>query len=149
MDKIALKEALDFTVKQKNHFIAFEHLLLEVASLEGETARLRKERQDLNQELAELHTSVDAKHVELQETIDSMTRTAEAQTAKAQAALGKLKRHCDDQMIEVREKYVRDKDRMAREIGDLEGQRAQLVKAIKKLEAQQVHLKDRAVGASA
>ena len=64
-------------------------------------------------------------------------------------SLARVQRHCDEQMKTVREKYVRDKENMAREVGDLEGQRAQLVKAIKKLESQQVQLKDRATGASA
>jgi hypothetical protein len=48
-------------------------------------------------------------------------------------------------MVQIREKYVRDKEKMAREIGDLEAQRAQLVLAVRKLEEQQVTLKDRAV----
>jgi hypothetical protein len=137
MSKIDLNTALDIAVRLKNHYRAFEHLeqmLLVASNIEGETARLRKEQTDLTQKLADLHTRVDEKQIELQETIDSMTSTAEAESNKAKEALGKLKRHCDEQMTLVREKYVRDKEKMAREIGDLEGQRAQLVKAIKKLD---------------
>ena len=152
METMTLNEALAEATKFKNMFRAAERLeqmLAFVANIEGETARLRKEQAERTQKLAELDRRVDEKHVELQETIDSMTSTAETESNKAQEALGKLKRHCDEQMIAVREKYVKDKNKMAQEIGDLEGQRAQLVKAIKKLESQQVHLKDRAVGASA
>jgi len=133
-------------------FRAAEHLeqmLQVVANLEGETMRLHKRQSEQTQKLAELDRRVDEKHVELQETIDSMTSTAEAESAKAQAALGKLKRHRDEQMIAVRQKYVTGKKKMEVEIGDLQGQRAQLVEAVKKLKSEQVHLKDRAVGASA
>ena len=149
---MTLKEALAEATKFKSIFRAAERLeqmLLFASNIEGETARMKKEQADLTQKLADLHKRVDEKHVELQETIDSMTSTAEAQSNKAQQALGKLKRHCEEQMIAVREKYVKDKNKMAQEIGDLEGQRAQLVSAVKKLKEQVVHLKDLAVGASA
>jgi len=152
MPKMTLNEALAEATKFKNMFRAAEHLeqmLQVVANLEGETMRLHKRQSEQTQKLAELDRRVDEKHVELQETIDSMTSTAEAESAKAQAALGKLKRHCDEQMIAVRQKYVTDKKKMEVEIGDLQGQRAQLVEAVKKLKSEQVHLKDRAVGASA
>ena len=152
MPKMTLNEALAEAAKFKNMFRAAEHLeqmLQVVANLEGETMRLHKRQSEQTQKLAELDRRVDEKHVELQETIDSMTSTAETESNKAQEALGKLKRHCDEQMIAVREKYIKDKNKMAQEIGDLEGQRAQLVLAVKKLKEQVVHLKDLAVGASA
>jgi chromosome segregation ATPase len=150
--EMTVNEALAEAMKFKSIFKAAERLeavLKVAASLEAETARMKKEQADLTQKLADLHHRVDEKHIELQETIDSMTSTAEAQSHKAQEALGKLKRHCEEQMIKVRDKYIKDKNRMAQEIGDLEGQRAQLVKAIRKLQEQQIQLTDRAVGASA
>jgi len=152
MPKMTLNEALAEAAKFKNMFRAAEHLeqmLQVVSNLEGETMRLRKEQAERTQKLAELNKRVDDKQVELQETIDSMTSTAEAESKGAQEALGKLKRHCDEQMKAIRAKYVEDKKKMEVEIGDLQGQRAQLVEAVKKLKSEQVHLKDRAVGASA
>jgi hypothetical protein len=48
-------------------------------------------------------------------------------------------------MKAIRAKYVEDKKKIEVEIGDLRGQRAQLVEAVKKLKEQQVQLKRLAI----
>lgn len=121
-----------------------EEILQKAADSEGETKRLQNAYEAKEQQYRDLCKRVDEKTVELQQMIDSMVETAERESTKSQDALGKLKRHCDEQMNEIRKKYTKDKAELSREIGDLEANRVQLQQAIQKLKAQELELKDRA-----